>query len=256
MGRVRVLGITVVCTWLLYVPLAHAQYTSPNYKVEESQFGTGGDPNATSPSYQSQQSVGSLGIGTFSSANYDSNIGFLTQNTIFLEMIVSGATVDLGVLSDSSTSSGSAQAGACNCSFTVRTYLSDAYVVYTMSQPPTNESGRALTAKTVLGIPSSNLNVEEFGMNLVANTSPSTMCANPVNQPDNTFADGQAATGYSTTNQYKYNPGDIIASAAASPTNPAIGQTDYTISYIAKRNLITSAGVFIMNHDIVATATF
>jgi len=232
-----------------------AQYSSPNFRVEEAFFGTGGELDPSSNSFKAQQSLGSLAAGATSSSNYDAVAGFVTANQPFLEMTVSDATVDLGLLSDASSSSGAATGGPCVCSFTVRTYLSSAYVVLTMSQPPTSEGGAVLDAKTTQGVPSTNPNVEEFGMNLVDNTSPD-MGNNPLNSPDNTFADGTAATGYNVIDQFKYGVGDTIARSAATAGNQAVGQTNYTISYIAKRKPLTEAGLYTMNHDLVAVVTF
>lgn len=258
MRRLRLVVVSLVVTCLgFYSPtLVSAQYSSSNYKVEESTFGTGGDVDAASTNYRGQLGAGSLAVGTFSSANYDANVGFITQNQVFLEMTTSGAVVNLGILSDTATSSGDARAGTCNCSFTIRTYLSSQYSVITASAPPTNESGNVLTAKSVQAAPSGTSSVEEFGINLVANTAPTTMGADPVNQPDNTFADGYIASGYQTANQYKYNQGDVVAQSPATPGNPAVGQTDYTISYIAKSKPLTPAGLYVMNHALVAVATY
>ena len=173
----------------------------------------------------------------------------------FLEFVVSGATVDLGVLDSNSTSSGAAQGGACGCSFYVRSYVSSAYVVTTVSAPPTSESGTILTAKSAQAVPSVSQSVEEFGINLVANTSLA-IGADPNNQPDNTFADGIAATGYDTDGQFKYAQGDIVARSAGTLNTKAWGQTDYTISYIAKSNPLTPAGLYSMDHVLVATTTY
>jgi hypothetical protein len=247
--------LAVILSLAVSVPV-YAQYSSPSYRVDEAQFGTGGNVDLNSNSFSAQASAGSLGVGNVSSANYDAEAGFLTENEPFLEMVVTDATVDLGLLDPNTTSSGAARAGTCNCSFTVRTYLSSNYIVATMSPPPTSEGGAVLTAKTTQAAPSGSQSVEEFGMNLVANTVPSTMGANPANVPDNTFADGGAATGYETTNQYKYNQGDTIARAVITAGNQAVGQTNYTISYIAKSKPTTAAGLYTMNHDIVVVATY
>lgn len=232
-----------------------AQQSSSNYKSEEYFFGTGGELDISSTNYQAQASAGALGVGFFSSANYDGSGGFLTQNEVFLEMFVTGATVNFGTLDPGAYSSGAAQAGACSCSFTIRSYLSSQYTVVSISQPPTSEGGAVLDAKATQGAPSSDPNVEEFGFNLVDNTTPN-IGVNPANQPDNTFADGQAATGYQTADQFKYTVGDIIARSQASAGNPAIGQTNYTISYIAKPSNNTEAGTYIMNHELVVVDTF
>lgn len=233
----------------------YAQSSSTNYQVEEATFGIGGEVDLSSPSYRAQGSAGSLGVGSGSSNNYDAEAGFLTPSEPFLEMAVSNVTVDFGTLSDSSTAYGAAQGGACNCSFYVRTYLSSAYSVVTMSQPPVNESGITLTPKSTLGPPSTNQSVEEFGINLVDNSSPN-IGANATNDPDDSFADGEAAPGYDTPNEFKYGVGDVIARSAATAGNQAVGRTNYTISYIAKANRITAAGLYSMNHDIVVVATY
>ncbi len=233
-----------------------AQSSSNNYRLEEYYFGTGGEVESTSPNYKARQSTGSLGVGSTSSDNFDADTGFNTQSEPFLEMAVMDATVDFGELDSGATSYGAAQAGACNCSFYVKTYLSSEYIVVTASQPPTSEGNEVLDAKPAQGAPSSNDAVEEFGINLVANTDPGAFGADPVNQPDDTFADGEAAAGYEQADNYKYVPGDTIARSQATPGNPAIGLTEYTISYIAKASITTPAGFYQMQHDLIAIATF
>lgn len=256
MGYLKILACTLFVLTLSSLPIAvFAQSTSPSYKVEESFFGTGGELDASSTNYIAQQSAGANAAGFTSSASYDATGGFLTQNQIFLEMLVTGATVSLGTLDPSAYSSGSAQAGGCNCSFYIRSYLSSAYSVLTISNPPTSEGGAILDAKSVAGAPSSDPNVEEFGINLVDNASPN-IGANPTNQPDNTFADGRASAGYNTADQFKYVVGDTIAQSSATATNPAIGQTNYTISYIAKPSNNTEAGFYQMDQVLVVVATY
>jgi hypothetical protein len=233
-----------------------AQSSSNNYKIEEYYFGTGGEVESSSPNYKARQSTGSLGVGNTSSDNFDANTGFNTPSEPFLEMAVMDTSVNFGELDFGSTSYGSAQAGPCNCSFYVKTYLSGEYIVVTASPPPTSEGGEVLNAKSVAGAPSSNDSVEEFGMNLVANTVPALLGDNSVNQPDDTFADGEAASGYNQPNNFKYGVGDIIARSQATPGNPAVGLTEYTISYIAKPGINTPAGFYQMNHELIVIATF
>lgn len=250
------LSLVFMVALILGFPLAvFAQSSSNNYKIEEYYFGTGGEVDASSANYRARQSTGSLGVGNTSSANYDAEAGFVTQSDVFLEMSVSGATVNFGLLDYSSTSSSAAQAGPCNCSFYVKSYISSDYVVVSVSQPPTSENNDNIDSKTVLGPPLTGNNIEEFGINVVSNSSPS-MGANPVNQPDNSFADGQAAPGYNVPNQFKYNPGDTIVRSQATPGNPAVGLTEYTISYIMKPGINTPAGTYVMNQDLVVVATF
>jgi len=229
--------------------------SSSNYRVDESAFSSGSNFNSTSTNYSALGSAGLNAIGNASSTNFDVVAGLITPDVPFLEFVVTGATVDLGVLDPSTTASGAAQAGACTCSFYVRSYVSSSYVVTTMSAPPTSESNVVLTAKAVLGAPSGSQSVEEFGINVVANTSPA-IGENPDNQPDITFADGIASTGYDTPDQFKYVQGDIIARASGTANTKAWGQTDYTISYITKSSTLTPAGLYSMNHVLVATATY
>lgn len=232
---------------------ALAQVSSQNFRADETYFGIGGELDLSSPNYKTQQSAGGFG-NNVSSANNRSTTGFLTPGEPYIEMAVTGADVDLGVLSTIATASVASQGGDCNCTFSVRTYLSSTYVVQTVSNPPTNEAGHSLLGKPTQG--ASSIGTEEFGINLVANTSPATFGANPVNQPNNTFADGEAASGYSVANQYKYVVGDTIARSAKTAPNEAIGQTDYTVSYIANISSLTRSGLYQMDHDLVLIATF
>ena len=236
-------------------PSVLAQSSSDNYRVEEVYFGIGGELESSSDNYSSQSSGGALGAGSSSSDNYDAESGFLTPSEPFLEAAVMASTADLGTLDPDTTSSVAAQGGACNCSFYVRTYLSSEYSVITASQPPTNPYGDSLDAKGTLGVPSSDSSVEEFGINLVDNASPD-LGADPSNQPDDTFADGEAATDYNVPDQFKYGVGDIIARSQATPGNQAVGLTNYTITYIAKPSNITPAGFYQMDHEFIVVATF
>ena len=222
-----------------------AQYSSSNYSSNEQVFGTGGDLDSASTNYKAQTSTGAMGVGNVSSTNYSAYSGFLTPNEPFLEMGIDTSSVNMGYLDISTTNTGSAN-------FHVRTYLDSGYTVQTVSQPPTSSGGspHTLTAKATLGAPLTG--VEEFGMNLVANTSPATFGADPVPFPDGSFAAGAAATGYSTPNQYKYGVGDIIAGTSSN----GWGLTTYTISYIANSKLDTPAGNYTMIHDLVVVATY
>lgn len=249
-------GILFLCSLLFAPSLALAQSSSSNYRVEESFFGTGGNVDTSSPNYRARQSTGDLGVGSSNSTNYRANSGFDTPSEPFLEAAIEGPDVDLGVLSSTTTSYASSQGGSCNCTFYVRSYLSSQYVVYSLSPTMTSENNDTITAKGVLGAPSSSPTVEEFGFNLVANTVPGTFGANPVNVPDNSFADGKAATGYDTPDQFKYVPGDIIARSPATAGNQGIGRTEYTISYIAKVANTTEAGQYRIKHNIVVVPTF
>lgn len=228
--------------------VAYAQYTSTHYRANEVFFGAGGDTNQSSSNYSASASAGALGVGRYSSTNYVAYSGFLTPNEPFLELSIDTAAVDMGVVDPSITLTGAAN-------FHIRAYVDSGYTVQTLSQPPSYTSGavtHVLTAMSTLG--SSSAGVEQFGINLVHNTSPANFGTDPSPQPNGTYATGVAATGYNTTNQFKYHVGDIIARTPSGSSG--WGLTNYTISYIANASIITPAGKYKMVQDLVAVATY
>lgn len=238
--------LTLAFMLLLLPASVAAQSSSTNYQVEEATFGTGGDVDLNSTNYQAQGGVGNLGVGSASSTNYDTEAGFFTPNEPFLEFIVNTTTVNLGDLTTSTTGTGTA-------TFSVRTYLSSAYAIQTLSSPPTSEGGAQLDPMTT-GAASAQ-GTEQFGINLRDNSSPN-IGADLVNEPDGTFADGFVSTGYGTVNTFKYVQGQTIAGSPATPGNQAVGKTTYTLSYIANIGPLTEAGTYKMDHDLVAVTTY
>lgn len=218
-----------------------AQSSSSSYQVNEVYFGNGGNLNACSPSYCSKQSLGELTVGNPSSTNYQLRAGFNTDRQPYIEFVVDPANIDLGTLAPGSTKTTTA-------TFSVKAYLSSGYVVTSESDPPSNGSYNLTGLSSPTASNSSN---EQFGINLVANTSPATFGADPVQVPDSSFSFGQVASGYDTPNLYKYVKGDTIAYS-----NKSSGETDYTISYIFNVSNITPGGTYTLNHVLVATATY
>ncbi len=238
----------LIAIFICMPAVAFAQTSSSsNYKIEEAQFGSGGiNEQCSGGQYCAQGSLGSNAVGRQSSANYDSAAGFLTSNEPYLEFVISTSSVDLGTLDTATTGTGTA-------SLYIRSYINGSYSLITLSNPPTSENGDQLDP---LAVPTaSTAGTEQFGINLVDNANPN-IGLDPVNQPDDSFADGTAATGYDVADQFKYVVGDTIARSAETAGNFANGQTDYTISYIANISGVTPAGSFVMNHDMVVVATF
>jgi hypothetical protein len=248
MKRLRLFGLLpflLIC----FSGVALAQYSSNNYQSNEVFFGSGGDQNQSSANYQASVAAGSLGVGRYKSTNYQIYSGFLTPGEPFLEVGIDTTNADLGNLDPTTTVSGTA-------AFHVRAYVNSGYTVQTISSPPSYTSGtqtHTLTAMTTAG--ASAVGTEQFGMNLVHNTSPVNFGSDPSPQPDNTYATGIASAGYDTTNQYKYTVGNTIAETP-SGSNSGWGLTNYTISYIANASIITPAGKYVMVHDLVAIATY
>jgi hypothetical protein len=246
MKRLR-LPILVLLATGLFSASAYAQYTSPNYKSNEVFFGSGGDTGQSSSNYKAQASIGSLGVGQYSSTNYQAYSGFLTPNEPFLEMQIDSINVNLGTLSTSTAATGTS-------TFHVRAYIDSGYSVQTVSTPPKYTSGAQTHTLTAMSLGNSVPGSEQFGINLRANTSPATFGADASPQPNGTYATGVAATGYNTVNQYKYVAGDTIAQTPAGSSG--WGLTNYTISYIANIALTTPAGNYTVNHDLVVVATY
>lgn len=233
--------LSLVCTLGAVPPAYAAQSSSPNYQVNEVFFGTGGQLNACSTNYCSKQAAGETGVGNTSSANYQAQAGFNTDRTPSLTFVVPPQNINLGVLTPGTTAWTTA-------TFSVYSYLSSGYVVQVVGNAPSN-GGHQLAP--MASAAASNSSTEQFGMNLVANTSPATFGANPSQSPDATFGFGSAASGYNTANQYKYTSGDTIAQSLKSS-----GTTNYTISYIFNTTPVTPGGTYTANQVLVATATF
>jgi hypothetical protein len=217
------------------------QSASSNYEVNEVFFGSGGALNVCSTNYCSKESIGETAVGDTSSPNYQAHAGFNTDRSPYLQFIVNGTDTNIGVLSTGSTTTSTA-------TFSVKSYLSSGYSVVTVSGPPQNNTYtmHALSTPTA-----SSAGTEQFGMNLVANTSPTTFGAAPVQNPSGVFSFGTVSSGYNTANLYKYVPGSTIAYS-----NSSSGETDYTISYIFNISNLTAGGTYTFNDVLVATATF
>lgn len=240
--KLYVLGLLLFCSTVIFGTVqVFAQTSSTNYRVEESYFGVGGELDANSPGYKSQQSIGETTIGNTSSTNYQANAGFNTKDEPYLEVYVTGGSTDLGTLSSSSTAT-------TTSTFYVRAYLASGYSVIMASDPPSYgaEQINPLATQTA-----SSAGTEQFGINLRANTSPTTFGADPSQSPDSTFGFGYAAPGYDTANVYKYVKGDTIARADKSS-----GRTDYTISYIYNISALSPAGTYVFTQDLVVVGTY
>ncbi len=233
LGGLLVLGLAM--------DIAFAQSSSNNYQIKESFVGPGGQLDSSSANYSARASLGDTGVGYGESTDYGAWSGYTTTDVPFLEFSVNTTSVDLGIVTTSAATTGSA-------TFSVRTYLSSGYAVTTSSPGMQNY---IVTLTNLASQTASSAGTEQFGINLVANTSPVSVGSNPVQVPDGTFSFGTVATGYNTTNVYKYVDADIIAESAKSS-----GQTDFTITYLMNISDITPGGVYVMTHSVIATPTF
>lgn len=238
---VVVLCLTVVGYGVMFSGPALAQYNSTNYSADEVFIGSGGTNDASSTNYQGRASIGDMVVGNSTSTSYQAYGGFTTASDPVLEMNMDPVNTDLGAGSSAATST-------LTATFSVRAYLSSGYSVYAIGAPPTSSAGRQIAPLTSGG--SSTTGVSQFGMNLVANTTPS-IGANPSQIPDSSFSFGAAASGYGTANSFKYNNGDKIAQSTTSS-----GHTLYTMSYIFNFSPIEYAGVYVLNQSIVVVPVY
>lgn len=227
------------------------QSCSGGYGVSEVFFGNGGSLDDTCSShYCAQQSAGETGVGAACGTAYCAQAGYNTGRAPSLTLVVNDSQcayynngVNLGYLSPNSTTTG-------NVNFSVESYLAGGYAVKTVGAPPVSNGSNPHTLAPLTGGGASVAGTEQFGMNLVANTSPG-FGANPVQKPDTSFGFGQAASGYDTPNVFRYNDGDTIARSAKSS-----GTTCYSLSYIFNISGATPDGVYTFNQAIVVTSTF
>ena len=153
-----------------------------------------------------------------------------------LTFTLATATVALGTLTISSTGTGISQ-------MTVGTNASTGYSVSYSGTTLTSGTNTITAMATAAG---STQNSKQFGINLMANTTPS------IGSGVSGSGSGTAQTGYSTANQFKFNvAGDIVASAIV-PTNTNV----FTTSYIANIDAITAAGAYSTVLTYTATANF
>jgi hypothetical protein len=200
--------------------------TSANYSVDQAQFGSGSQQNACSATYCADSSAGDTVVGSASSASYSAQFGSETSNVPLLEVITSGGIQDLGVLDTTHT-------GTAVMGIKVRSYLSAGYIIQLTGSAPTTG---AHTLDSLTTPTSTHQGAEQFGVNLVANTTPA-IGANPVQQPSSDFSSGTVTSDYANQNLFKYIDGDVVGGSDKSS-----GETDYTLSMILNVSNVTPGG--------------
>lgn len=226
---------------LLFVvtPAVYAEtIQSNNFKMDESSVGTSGPLNATSTNYGVTDATGDIGVGNSQSSNYQVNAGSKTTGDPALSFSVNSTTTDFGTLTPS-------QAKTATATFSVINYTTYGYVVQMFGPTPTHD-GHSLPAMSTLG--GSIPGTEQFGINLVANTSPTSFGSNPDNGQ---FGYGSVTSNYASSNQFYYQDGDTIAQATHDS-----GLTHYTISFLANVGNLTPGGTYATHQTLVVTGTY
>ena len=211
---------------------------SPNYSIPESYIGPGGSTDSSSNNYQGRDTLGDVTTGQSGSTNYTAEGGAVTPDEPRLSVNVTAAAINFGGFTTSSTSTGTAD-------FTVLNYTAHGYDVYIVGDPPSNGS---YTLAGVNPTTTSQIGVEQYGINLVANTSPNIPASS---DPSGPFGYGAAATGYNTANNFRYVAGEKIAAAPRSS-----GETSYTISFIVNVSTNTAGGKYTGSQSLVVVGTY
>jgi len=211
---------------------------SNSYQFSESTIDAGSLIESGSNSYKTDSSTGDLVVGNTSSGSYQIDTGSKTTNDPALSVAINGTSANFNNFSP-------AAAATATASFSVSNYTSYGYVVQIIGNPPKNDN-HTIQAMGTSG--PSAIGVEQFGINLVANTLPTSFGVNPDNGH---FGFGEAAPNYSTTNSYRYVNGETIALAPKSS-----GVTEYTISYVVNVTSLTPGGHYDSNQTIIVTGTY
>ncbi len=231
-----ILSATVVVG--LLPTLTYADPQSTNFRLSESSIGSGSTVQSSSANYRASDAVGDISIGNSASTNFQVNAGTKTPVDPNLTVNITSGAIAFPSFSAASPS-------ITTATFSVQNYTSYGYVVQIIGTPPTNPS-RTITPMAASG--PSVIGIEQFGMNLVANTSPSSFGANPDN---GSFGFGGASGNYGTPNSFRYVSGETIALASKSS-----GITNYTISYLVNVAGLTPGGQYVSNQTLIITGTY
>ncbi len=230
--------MTLVCVIFFAAPTSADTLQSTNYKFDAPTFGAGTSDQSSSTSYTATTSLGDIAVGNAGSSGYQVNSGTPTTPDPTLMVSVSAAGTSFGAFSP-------VQAVTTTATFSVENYTTYGYVVQIIGTPPTYD-GHVITPITTND--QSHVGTSQFGINLVANTAPSIVGANPDN---GLFGHGVVDANYSQPDYYRYVSGETIASAPKDS-----GVTNYTITFLANVDPLTPGGVYLTTQTLVVTGMY
>lgn len=216
---------------------------SPNYQASEAEFGAGAPLESCSGEYCAKATIGTMSADSGEVTDGVSTAAFdpITQDTDpFIEVIVEPGESNLGELTPDHTATRTMV-------IKVRHYQTDGYMLQIIGEPPVYEDYMITTASEPLA---AQPGIEQFGINLVANTDPE-IGADPNQQSSPTLGAGVVASDYATSNLFMYESGARVAYNESDS-----GETDYTLSTIINVSNTTPAGRFAGEYTVVAMASF
>ncbi|MFA6255022.1 MAG: hypothetical protein WC675_03235 [Patescibacteria group bacterium] len=216
-----------------------ARMESTNYVIWADAFSSGGSEDSSSANYGIQDTIGESVIlsATATAATYGIKAGFREMYPDqYLSFSIADPAIELGELTDSTT-------GRDSHTMVIDTNAVGGFVITVFGSTLTSGTN---SIDALLAATASSPGLKQFGINLVANTSPLIGA-----DPSGTAPIGSAATGYNTANQFKFASGNTVASA----TND-ISQTTFTVSYIANISTDTAGGTYTTTLTYSATSNF
>lgn len=235
------IGLALVAALFVAAPVLNgevfAQSSSNNYQMVETQFG-----NTSSNETCSSQYCASVSIGNDSktSAVSTPEFGEVNYSEPLLEMIVVPGDSNLGELTTETTGSKVMQVR-------IRNYMTGGYRLQILGDAP-KYGNRTLSTLTT---PTNSIpGTEQFGINVVANTTPA-KGANPTVQPGGGDATGLVMDNYKIQNKFMYVSGQTIAE-----TQVNSGGADYTVTMIVNISNTTPAGRYSSDFSAVVMPYF
>ena len=196
---------------------------SKSYQMVETEFGSGGLSESCSDGFCATTSIGQAGSGGSATAPEFMKAAYTEP---ILEMIITTGESNLGELTTERTATKI-------MNVKIRNYLSGGYMLQIIGDPPKYKDHALATPSVPTA---SKPGSEQFGMNIVKNTTPN-IGADPVQEPADAGVFGEAEPGYATANMFKYASGDVFARSTQDS-----GGTDYTITMIVNISNATPSG--------------
>jgi len=242
-GLAKYLFTFVLSLGFLTITFDYAQaetLQSPNYQLDETSVGGDDTVQSSSANYKTESGtgVGALSIGNSASNNYQIENGTKTSPDPTLSFAINNSNVNFGAFS-------TANATTSTASFTISNYTSYGYTAQIVGKAPSN-GNHTINPMDPTG--ASQTGTEQFGINLVANTSPMSIGANP---DQGQFGFGTAAPNYANSNKYRYVNGETIVQSPKSS-----GVTTYTITYLINVNSLTPGGKYSCDQTIIVMGTY
>ncbi len=202
-------------------------------------------PISSSDNYQMVDSgfEGTAGTTGCSDSYCSQTGGVAGSDTPILAVTVDPGQSDLGTVSVQ-------QPATKTATVTIKNYLSYGYTMQIVGNPPTYHGHTITTPTTPTSLQSG---IEQFGINVVKNTSPA-VGADPVQSPADQAEFGVVNSGYNTPNQFQYQSGDTVAHGIS--TMQAMGQTSYTISMVLSISNVTPAGQYTTDLSVVVVPVY